>query len=349
MLMFDHLVRSVPPVTLADVPSHAWLMLAQATTAPTMAAATTAGVPVAPAVIFALCVVAAVGTVLLLPSRREAPIRKIGGVIALAAGALFAALLVRWTAGQPRGGMGAFFWIFSSIAIIGALRVVTHAKPVYSALYFVLTVFASAGLFLLVQAEFMAAALIIIYAGAILVTYVFVIMLAAEATAGGQTLTTTARSNGSSLAGLTDYDSVARSPVFASATGFLLLALILTVVFDRYQAISPGATTRAVESLPPQPDQPIVIGATQRLGEFLFRTQLVNLELGGLILTIAMVGAIMIARKRVIVIDEEDEFETMREMKPEMVSTPSTPVDDNPHSLPVDGTRNPRQKAYPEN
>jgi NADH-quinone oxidoreductase subunit J len=315
--------------------------VAQTTTAPTTATTVSGAGPMAPAVIFALCVVAAVGTVMLLPSRREAPLRKIGGIILLAAGALFGSLLVRWTAGHPRGGMGAYFWIFASIAIIGALRVVTHGKPVYSALYFVLTVFASAGLFLLVQAEFMAAALIIIYAGAILVTYVFVIMLAAEATAGGQS-TSPARSNGSSLAGLSDYDSVARSPVLASALGFLLLTLILTVVFDRYQAVVPAGSTQA--------DQSIVIGATQRLGEFLFKTQLVNLELGGLILTIAMVGAIMIARKRVIVFDDEDEFaEPVREMKPEMVSTPSTPVDDNPHSLPVDGTRNPRQKAYPEN
>src|SRR4051812_35413141 len=134
-----------------------------------------------PVVILVLCVGAGVATVLMLPGRRETPWAKIGAVVALAVGLIFAALLVRYTAGLNRGGMGPYFWVFSAIAVVGALRVVTHPRPVYSALYFVLTVMASAGLFVLMWAEFMAAALVLIYAGAILVTYVFVIMLAAEA------------------------------------------------------------------------------------------------------------------------------------------------------------------------
>ena len=158
--------------TLAQVP----------TTGP--AAAVDAATPVAPVVLMILCAAAGVATVMLLPSRREAPLRKVGGVVLLAIALIFAALLVRWTAGSASGGgggMGAYFWIFSAVALVGAVRVITHTKPVYSALYFVLTVFATAGLFLLLWAEFMAAALVLIYAGAILVTYVFVIMLAAEA------------------------------------------------------------------------------------------------------------------------------------------------------------------------
>src|ERR1041384_6640637 len=93
-----------------------------------------------------LCVVAGIGTVLALPSRMEVSVRKIGGIILLAAGAIFAAMLVRYTAGAVRakeGGMGAYFWIFSVIAVAAAVRVITHERPVYSALYFVLTVLAS--------------------------------------------------------------------------------------------------------------------------------------------------------------------------------------------------------------
>ena len=82
---------------------------------------------------------------------------------------------------MPRAGWGRISGSSPPSPSVGAIRVVTHPKPVYSALYFVLTVFASAGLFVLLWAEFMAAALVLIYAGAILVTYVFVIMLAAEA------------------------------------------------------------------------------------------------------------------------------------------------------------------------
>src|SRR3954463_14692126 len=187
-------------------------------------------VPISPLVILVLCVVAGVGTVLLLPSRREASFRNIGAVILLAAGLILVALMVRMTAGQAQGGMGPYFWIFSAIAIIGAIRVITHAKPVYSALYFVLTVFASAGLFLLLWAEFMAAALILIYAGAILVTYVFVIMLASEATP-----------QAGPMAGLNEHDVISREPLLACAVGYTLMGVLLFVIFDKYQSVAPRA------------------------------------------------------------------------------------------------------------
>ena len=145
------------------------------------------GAPVAapevlpPLLILVLCVAAGLGTVMLLPGRRrEASVRRLGGLVVLAAFLILAALLVRYAAAHSPSGVHYYFWIFSVIALFGAVRVVTHPRPVYSALYFVLTVFASAGLFVLLWAEFMAAALVLIYAGAILITYVFVIMLAAQ-------------------------------------------------------------------------------------------------------------------------------------------------------------------------
>ena len=117
-----------------------------------------------PAMILVLCVVAGIATVLMLPSRFEPSIRKIGGAIMIAVGLILAAMLAR---GAQGAGINVYFWIFSAIAIVSALRVVTHPRPVYSALYFILTVFASAGLFVLLWAEFMAAALVLIYAAQI--------------------------------------------------------------------------------------------------------------------------------------------------------------------------------------
>jgi NADH-quinone oxidoreductase subunit J len=221
--------------------------------------------------------------------------------------------------------MGPYFWIFSTIALVGAVRVITHPKPVYSALYFVVTVFATAGLFLLLWAEFLAAALVLIYAGAILVTYVFVIMLAAEAAPSG-----------SAARGLAEHDAIAREPVLACAVGFALMGVLLFVIFDKSQALPTHGAAQTSS---------IVSGATQQLGEFLFKQHLVSLELAGLILTVAMIGAIVIARRQVY--HEMPEAEFIDE-KPEVVLGPATPVDDNPHSLPVVGTLNPRQKAYPE-
>jgi NADH-quinone oxidoreductase subunit J len=118
--------------------------------------------------------------------------------------------------------MGVYFWIFSAIALVGALRVITHPKPVYAASVFVLTVFASRGLFVLLWAEFMAVALVLIYAGAILVTYVFVIMLAAEATP-----------TSGPMAGLAEHDAISREPLIACAVGFAMMGVLLFVIFER--------------------------------------------------------------------------------------------------------------------
>ena len=279
---------------------------------------------ISPVLLFVLCLTAAVAMVLALPGRREEPFRKLGGIVLLAVLLVLASVL-----GKQAAGMGAYFWIFSAIAIIGAVRVITHTKPVYSALYFVLTVMASAGLFVLMWAEFMAAALVLIYAGAILVTYVFVIMLAAEAGTSG------AHSGAGTDADL-DHDAVSREPVIASAVGFALVGMLLFVIFDKASA-APARPPITAEIA-----TPVLTGATQQLGGYLFSKQLVNLELAGIILTVAMVGAILIARRRVWRTADEIEFAE------ETVIAPATPIDDNPHSIPVDGTENPRQKAYPE-
>jgi NADH-quinone oxidoreductase subunit J len=276
-----------------------------------------------PLAILLLCVLAGIGTLRLLPSRREGGSRQIGGIIVTVSLLAFVALALHATA-NALNDTGIYFWLFSIIAIVGAIRVVTHPRPVYSALYFVLTVFASAGLFVLLAADFMAAALVLIYAGAILITYVFVIMLASQATA---------REGSQPLAGLADYDTTSREPFVAVCTGFGMMGVILFLIFDKAQAIIPQPQTDIVT--------PGIAGPTQLLGDYLFKHQLVNLELAGLILTLAMIGAIVIARRKIV------ETSTGTEEVEEVIGM-ATPVDDNPHSVPVVGTTNPRQKAYPE-
>jgi NADH:ubiquinone oxidoreductase subunit 6 (subunit J) len=193
-----------------------------------------------------------------------------------------------------------------------------------------MTVMASAGLFVLMWAEFMAAALVIIYAGAILVTYVFVIMLAAQATPEGST---------PMHEQLAEHDAISREPIAASAVGFALLGVLLFVIFDKNTAVAAPPPTTA----PAGAGAYVPRGGTQRLGDYLFTNQLINLELAGLILTVAMVGAIVIARKRVVGIGA-----TVETARTEILTAPATPVEDNPHTIPVVGTENPRQKEYPE-
>src|SRR5688572_13245394 len=126
-------------------------------------------------------VLGAVALVLMMP-RRDWTAGKLGGLLGAATlGGLWLALhrYLPPALGIARPAM-VYYYLFSAIAIGSAVRVITHTKPVFSALWFVMTVVASAGLFLLLGAEFIAFAMVIIYGGAILVTYVFVIMLAAQ-------------------------------------------------------------------------------------------------------------------------------------------------------------------------
>ena len=293
-----------------------------------------------PIVILGLCVGAGLGTVMMLPGNRETSWRKVGGALALAILLILGAWLIRFASQLNLGGMNPYFWCFSAIAIISAVRVITHAKPVYSALYFVLTVVASSGLFILLWAEFIAAALVIIYAGAILITYVFVIMLAQQGTLGEEKAVT----------GLAEYDEVSRDPVVAAAIGFALMGVLMFVIFDKadgMKAYSPAGTKVAnLDGDGEIKNTAEYDGSTQQLGYYLFHDQLVNLELAGLILTISMVGAIVIARRRIVSTDTGDEL--VEASEPEMIDSKPVNVNDDPHSIPVYGTRNPAAKAYPE-
>ena len=82
-------------------------------------------------------------------------------VLALALGSLL--LLLGSLLGET--GRRIYFYILAILAVGGAVRVVTHPRPVYAALFFVLVVLSTAGLMVLVGAEFLAAALVIVYAG----------------------------------------------------------------------------------------------------------------------------------------------------------------------------------------
>src|SRR5215469_2646623 len=106
------------------------------------------------------------------------------------------------------------FWSFSVIGILSGALLVTQNNPARAALSFALVVLSTCGLFLLLAAPFLMAATTIIYAGAIIVTFLFVIMLAAQS-------------------GLSDADDRSREPLLTTLTGFVLLGLLLFVL-QRY-------------------------------------------------------------------------------------------------------------------
>jgi NADH-quinone oxidoreductase subunit J len=72
---------------------------------------------------------------------------------------------------------GAMFWAFAGILVVSALCVILLRNPVHSALFLVLSFFTAAGLWLLLEAEFLAIALVLVYVGAVMVLFLFVVMM----------------------------------------------------------------------------------------------------------------------------------------------------------------------------
>ena len=71
----------------------------------------------------------------------------------------------------------AVFWAFSAIMLFAALRVITARNPVHSALYLVLAFVTASGLWMLLEAEFLAITLVLVYVGAVMVLFLFVVMM----------------------------------------------------------------------------------------------------------------------------------------------------------------------------
>ncbi|MEM9373490.1 MAG: NADH-quinone oxidoreductase subunit J [Planctomycetota bacterium] len=303
-----------------------------------------------PIILYTFCVLGAAGFSLALPRRGSALVPL--GMILLGSAFSMVAVSFIWRAGRfadtqvnGGGGPGLFFYLFAAIALGAAIRVITHPRPVYSALYFIMTIIASCGMYVLLGAEFVAFALVIIYAGAILITYLFVIMLATQAPTGGQE------------GMLDETDAVAREPVVGSILGFVLMALISVMMLggiDGPGGIGPGdpdfEPDAVLASLPGKVDKvlsradliadnervlrddagrgvldasartitientelgttrvigpenwPADLGAgnLDRLGWNLLHDHPMTIEIAGVILLMAMLGATVLARKHV--------------------------------------------------
>lgn len=237
---------------------------------------------------YGLASLGAVATYIALP--RDGRSRRAPAVLIGLAAAIGMAVL----AASRFGGDAAHNLALGFLALLslgGAVRVITHPQPVYSALYFVLVALSSSGMVILVGAEFVGAALVIVYAGAILVTYVFVIMLAQQSS------DTQTESRGGPL----DYDGQAREPAMAVIVGFTLAALIGGQIVARDSDKSRGHTTPVAQAI----DNPAArpgseeTGNTLAVGGELLTRYAIPVELSGILLLVAMVGAIALARKPV--------------------------------------------------
>jgi NADH-quinone oxidoreductase subunit J len=162
-----------------------------------------------------------------------------------------------------------FFYVFAAVAVASAVMVITSRNPVHSVLFLILCFFNAAGLFILLGAEFLAMILVVVYVGAVMVLFLFVVMMLdidfAELRQG-----------------MLNY-----LPVGGTIGLILLVELVLAL---GTWAISPEASRVIAAPAPPLTN----LTNTEALGQILYTRYIYFFQAAGLILLVAMIGAIVL-------------------------------------------------------
>ena len=153
-----------------------------------------------------------------------------------------------------------FFYFLSAIAIICAILVITRRNPVHSALLLIITLLAQAGLYLMLYAPFVAGVQILVYAGGIMVLYLFVIMLV----------------------------NIERAQLEERFNKQWVVGSLATVALVKGRSIFPATAHMFPEQV-----------NTQQIGLMLYRDYLLPFEIASLLLLVAIVGAVVMAKKRI--------------------------------------------------
>jgi len=157
------------------------------------------------------------------------------------------------------------FFFLSVLALYGGVMVLVSKKPIHSVLYLTLTFFAIAGHYILLNAQFLAVVHVIVYAGAIMVLFLFTVMLLNL-----------------------NNDERSPKPLWVKALAILsgcLLGLVLIAVFRGYdiQVASDPMLSR--------------IGLVKNLGRVLYHDYLLPFEISSILFLTAMVGAVLLGKK----------------------------------------------------
>src|SRR5512134_366456 len=162
----------------------------------------------------------------------------------------------------------ALFLLFAGVMLLAALRVITTRNPVHAVLFLVLAFFSAAALWLLLRAEFLAIVLVLVYVGAVMVLFLFVVMMLDI-----------------------NFDTLRKEfksyiPVGATVGALVLLEMALTLVSGRLEpsavagvATRPGSNTKA-------------------LGALLYTDYVYPFEIAAVILLVAIVAAIALTHRR---------------------------------------------------
>ena len=161
------------------------------------------------------------------------------------------------------------FDVFGALAIVSAILVITRKNVVHSAVFLAVTLLSVAGIFLTLQAEFLAGVQVIVYVGGILVLFVFVIMLIA-------------------LGRSETERQFNKQWMVAIVTSLLLTAEFAYVILKGKDSFVLPAATGA----------PVTGGNSEAVGRALYTSYLLPFEIASILLLVAIVGAVVLAKKK---------------------------------------------------
>lgn len=162
------------------------------------------------------------------------------------------------------------FVILALTAAISSVAMVTRRNPVYSALFLILNFFALAGIYLLLNAQFIAVVQIIVYAGAIMVLFLFVIML---------------------------LNTDKEAPIFSQSKQIKIFAVVigalvfLQIAFLLFKAEPSSFVSSDINAS-------VANGTIEKIGEDLYSKYIIPFEAAGFLLLAATIGALILAKKK---------------------------------------------------
>ncbi|MDQ2693765.1 MAG: NADH-quinone oxidoreductase subunit J [Pseudomonadota bacterium] len=162
------------------------------------------------------------------------------------------------------------FYVFSAILIFAAVRVITVRNPVHAVLYLILDFFTSAALWLLVEAEFLAITLVLVYVGAVMVLFLFVVMML----------------------------DINVAPLREGFTRYLPFGVGLAVIIAIEMGLVLGSDFFSQPQFAPPPPLPEGYSNTKELGSVLYTFYVYPFEIGAVILLVAIVAAIALTLRR---------------------------------------------------
>jgi NADH-quinone oxidoreductase subunit J len=162
------------------------------------------------------------------------------------------------------------FYIFAAILIFAGIRVVTARNPVHCALYLVLAFFTSAAIWLLLEAEFLAIVLVLVYVGAVMVLFLFVVMML----------------------------DINLAPTREGFARYLPVGILVAFLIASQLALVVGAKHFGLEVVPAPERRGADYSNTEELGNVLYTVYVYPFELAAVILLVAIIAAIALTMRR---------------------------------------------------